>query len=66
MHWLPPERAGKVPCSTASEATLCTNLFTFLLPILGKDPVLGEYPKIEKCFAAFKKCFHVLFSADVK
>lgn len=64
VHWLPPEGAGSVPCSTASKATLGMDLFTFLLPMLGKDQILGEYPKIEECFAAFKKCFHVLFSAD--
>lgn len=64
VHWLPPEGAGNVPCSTASEATLGMDLFTFLIPMLGKVQILGEYTKIEKCFAAFKKCFHVLFSAD--
>lgn len=55
--WPPVSGLGRTACHMASKAPLCRDLLTFPLFTLGKDPVPGEYPRIEKHFLLLKNGF---------
>lgn len=62
MHWLPPEGAGNVPCSTASEAT--PGIFLPFVTYVRERSLLGEYPKIENVLLLLKNVSMSYFLID--
>lgn len=55
VPWLPPQGLAASPATWIQRLTLHMDFLTFSLSTLGKDPVFGDYPNIEKHFAAFEK-----------
>lgn len=56
LHLFPPLGRAVSPAALIQRPTLHIDFLIFYLSIVGKDPVFGDYPNIEKNhFAAFDK-----------